>query len=224
MRIAVIQGNYIPWIGYFALVSAVDKFLLYEDVQYTKNDWRNRNIIDRNGQPIWLTIPVRHKTLGQKYLETQVSSDLWAEKHLKSLQMNFGALQSWAALFPHLRIHYESAKKLEYLSEINWLFLKFIIDFLEIKTPIERVTSRPISSNPSDSLFALLKNHGATQYLSGPSARSYINDEAFMEGGIKVEYVNYDKLIKYEFPWVSRVRPVTIIQDILEGYDAIKSN
>ena len=72
MRIAIIQSNYIPWIGYFEFISSVDKFILYEDGQYTKNDWRNRNFLRQNEKINWLSIPVKHQSLKQKFTEVDM--------------------------------------------------------------------------------------------------------------------------------------------------------
>lgn len=219
MRVAVIQGNYIPWIGYFALMSSVDKFLLYEDVQYTKNDWRNRNIIERNGRKMWLTIPVRHARLSQGYMETEVSDPLWAKKHFSTLQMNFGSLHSWHLLAPRFKKLYDDAAEFKFLHEINWSFLNFARDLLGINTPIERIQSKPKNMPPSASLLEVLKSQGASHYLSGPAAREYIDEKAFSEAGIYLQYADYHKLIKREFPWIAQVRAVTVLQEVLEGYD-----
>jgi WbqC-like protein family len=84
-RIAILQSNYIPWKGYFDIIASVDEFIVYDEVQYTKNDWRNRNIIKTPGGTLWLTIPVRHSgRFGQSISETRVSDRSWARKHWQS--------------------------------------------------------------------------------------------------------------------------------------------
>ena len=60
-RVAIIQSSYIPWKGYFDIIRGVDEFVLLDDAQYTRRDWRNRNIIKTPGGPQWLTIPVETK-------------------------------------------------------------------------------------------------------------------------------------------------------------------
>ena len=65
-KIAILQSNYIPWKGYFDLINMVDEFIIYDDVQYTKNDWRNRNKIKTSQGIQWLSIPVRQENLVQK--------------------------------------------------------------------------------------------------------------------------------------------------------------
>ena len=76
-KVAVLQSNYIPWKGYFEIIKEVDEFIIYDDVQYTKNDWRNRNkILSREGLQ-WLTILVKQKTIYQKINETEISRFNW---------------------------------------------------------------------------------------------------------------------------------------------------
>ena len=88
MRIAIIQSNYIPWIGYFEFIRSVDKFILYEDVQYTKNDWRNRNFLRQNEKINWLSIPVKHQSLKQKFTEVLVSDNIWTKKHFNTISIS----------------------------------------------------------------------------------------------------------------------------------------
>lgn len=64
--IAILQSNYNPWKGYFDLIALADIFVIYDEVQYTKNDWRNRNHIITLQVVQWITIPVKHDSLNQR--------------------------------------------------------------------------------------------------------------------------------------------------------------
>ena len=88
-KIAILQSNYIPWKGYFDLINMVDEFVLYDDVQYTHRDWRNRNKIKTSHGLKWLTIPVRQERFEQKIIETKVIDKRWNTKHWKSLVQNY---------------------------------------------------------------------------------------------------------------------------------------
>ena len=86
-RVAIVQSNYIPWKGYFDMIASADEFVLFDDVQYTRRDWRNRNRIVLDGQLHWLTIPVETKgRYEQRIDETQIADHSWAANHLKTLQ------------------------------------------------------------------------------------------------------------------------------------------
>lgn len=89
-KVAILQSNYIPWKGYFDIINMVDEFILYDDMQYTRRDWRNRNKIMTPTGLIWLTIPVENKgKFYQKINETKVLDHEWVDKHWRSIQYNY---------------------------------------------------------------------------------------------------------------------------------------
>ena len=92
MKAAILQSNYIPWKGYFDLMNKADVFIIYDEVQYTKNDWRNRNKIKTANGLNWLTIPVRQEKLSQRIIDTQVNSNEWRKKHWNSISMSYPGL------------------------------------------------------------------------------------------------------------------------------------
>ena len=83
-KVAISQSNYIPWRGYFDLIASVDEFVIFDEMQYTKRDWRNRNKIKTKEGALWLTVPVRVKG---KYLqnirETEINGISWQKNHWK---------------------------------------------------------------------------------------------------------------------------------------------
>src|SRR5262245_25332489 len=88
--VAIVQSNYIPWKGYFDLINLVDEFILYDDVQYTRRDWRNRNKIKTANGPQWLTIPVEVKgKYSQKIKDTMITDPDWAHKHWRSIAHSY---------------------------------------------------------------------------------------------------------------------------------------
>src|SRR6267143_4783502 len=88
--IAIVQSNYIPWRGYFDLINFADEFILYDDMQYTRRDWRNRNAIKSKAGLIWLTIPVQVKgKYLQKIKDTVVAGHGWANEHWVSIVHNY---------------------------------------------------------------------------------------------------------------------------------------
>ena len=80
--VMISQSNYIPWKGYFDMIASVDVFVVYDEVQYTKNDWRNRNLIKTKNELQWLTIPVKQESLSQTICETEVFNTNWKKKHI----------------------------------------------------------------------------------------------------------------------------------------------
>ena len=89
-KVAIIQSNYIPWKGYFDIINKVDEFILYDDAQYTRRDWRNRNKIKTPQGLKWMSIPVKVKgKFFQKISETKVSDTTWYKNHLALLKQNY---------------------------------------------------------------------------------------------------------------------------------------
>src|SRR3984957_9073742 len=123
-KIAILQSNYIPWKGYFDLIRSVDEFILYDDVQFTKNDWRNRNQVKSSQGPQWLTIPVLTKgKLAQKIKDTRISDRTWAINHWKAIQNYYSKsahLKDYQTLFEST---YAQCASIELLSEVNFKFI-----------------------------------------------------------------------------------------------------
>jgi hypothetical protein len=196
MKIALIQANYIPWIGYFSMINEVDKFIVYEDVQYTKNDYRNKNWILSSGEKIFLSIPVRHEFLGQNYMTIKVINGRWARKHFQTLRHHFHRSKNWKMIEPKLRECYEKSENLEYLYEINRLFLVQILNFLNIKTQLYFLDDFQQEATPSLRVAKIVKQFGGSSYLSGSAAKSYINENDFIDRDITIEWADYPRLIE----------------------------
>lgn len=97
-RVAIVQSNYVPWKGYFDLIAAVDEFVLYDDMQYTRRDWRNRNRIKTPTGPQWLTVPVMVKgRFEQPIRDTRIDGTGWAERHWKALECSYRRAPAFAA-------------------------------------------------------------------------------------------------------------------------------
>lgn len=200
MKIALIQGNYFPWVGYFAVVNAVDKFLLYEDVQYTKNDYRNRNWVYRGVDPtdnakVWLTVPVIHSNSGQRYLDTKVADRRWSRKHFGTIRQFLSKERNWNKFAPKFEQLFDELGDCEYLYEVNRHVLCFVLKSLGITTPVEYVSSVDMDGSASDRVASIVKSHGGTEYLSGSAAMGYIDEDDFSSKGISISWCDYPALI-----------------------------
>lgn len=199
--IAIVQSNYIPWKGYFDLINMVDEFILYDEVQYTKNDWRNRNIIKSVQGVHWLTIPV-HGKISSTIKEITVANHNWATKHWKSLISNYSKAPFFKEYQSLLELAYDECKTLDFLSEINFKFISLICRILQIKTKLVWSTSysteivSPLAK--TDRLIELCKKAGASHYVSGPLARNYIDEQLFQQNGIELRYIDYSNYPVYE--------------------------
>ena len=190
-KLAVVQSNYIPWKGYFDLINMVNEFILYDDAQYTRRDWRNRNLIKTRAGLQWLTIPVDVKDkYYQKIRETKVNDPDWGRKHWASLLHNYGKARYfnlYRDLFEPLYLD----NREEYLSQVNFQFMTAICNILGITTRLSWSMAYPLGEGKTDKLVTFCRNVGATHYVSGPSAKNYIDEEMFAAEGITVSYIDY---------------------------------
>ena len=197
-KIVILQSNYIPWKGYFDIMNMADEFIFYDEAQYTKNDWRNRNkILTRNGIQ-WLTLPVRQKKLSQLIKDTKIEDRRWAKKHWESLRQNYSKAKYFKKYKEIFEMIYINCNE-EFLSEINYKFINAINKILGIKT-IMRSSSEfnKTTAGPSERLLEICKECDADIYLSGPSARNYLNEGLFAQNNVKVEWMNYDNYSEYQ--------------------------
>ena len=212
-KVAIVQSNYIPWKGYFDLINSVDEFILFDDVQYTKRDWRNRNIIKAD-QPLWLTIPVQVKgKYDQKIKDVLVSDRDWRDQHWKTIRQNYARAQAFSQVEDVLADLYKKAD-FERLSDINFHFLKGLCQFLGIETKLTFSMDYHVIEGKSERLLSLCQQSGATTYLSGPSAREYMDEALFAKNGIDVEYMDYSNYPEYRqlrSPFVHEVSIVDLL-------------
>lgn len=196
-KIAILQSNYIPWKGYFDLINMVDEFIIYDDVQYTKNDWRNRNKIKTLQGVQWLTIPVRQISLEQKIKDTKISDVKWNIKHWRTISQNYSKaryFKEYREIFEKLYLTcYET-----YLSEINYKFLITINEMLGIKTNIRWSNEFEVIGGQTKRLLKIVKDCNADTYLSGPSAKNYFNKGFAKKENIQLEWMDYNGYKEYE--------------------------
>ena len=192
------QSNYIPWKGYFDMIAAVDEFILYDDVQYTRRDWRNRNKIKTAAGIQWLTIPVEVKgKYTQRVKDVVVSEPAWARTHWRTLLHQYASAPHFRDLKSSVEGWYDAVADMKFLSEINEQFLRASCAVLEIGTTITRSSDYALVDGRSERLLDLCKQARAATYLSGPAARAYLDEKIFEDAGIAVRWMEYDGYPEY---------------------------
>jgi hypothetical protein len=220
-RLAVVQSNYIPWKGYFDLINAVDEFVLYDDMQYTTNDWRNRNLIKTPSGAHWLTIPVATKgRFGQPIREVRTAGSIWRRKHWNAILLSYGK----STHFERYRGEFESLyldRDDELLSTINLGFLQAACRALGIKTRITFSMAYTLEGDRNQRLIGLCDQIGATKYVSGPAASVYLDEARFASAGIEVTYFDYSGYPTYKQRFGDFTHHVSVLDLIFnEGPDA----
>jgi hypothetical protein len=195
MRAAVIQSNYIPWRGYFDIMHDADVFVFYDDVQYTVNDWRNRNRVKTANGAVWLTIPVGDQN-NRRICDVEIRDQSWARRHWMTIEQSY----SRAPAFPRYADFFKSIYSQPWtsLSVLNQTTIKAIAgDLLGIRTRILDSRDFELHGKGSDRLLVLLKQLGATDYISGPAAKSYLDAELYARNGVRVHWKDYNHYPEY---------------------------
>jgi hypothetical protein len=214
-RLGIIQSNYIPWKGYFDFIASVDEFVLLDEVQYTRRDWRNRNKIKTNDGLRWLTIPVDTKGKYDESIDSiLVAGHEWTASHAAALRHAYGRAPHFRAEWPRIEGLYEMARGIERLSEINVLFLQSLCERLGISTLIRSSRDYATTGGKNERLISICKAAGATAYLSGAAAKDYLDSTLWSQEGISVEFKSYDVYPEYPQLYGDFVHGVTVL-DVL---------
>ncbi len=210
-KVAILQSNYIPWKGYFDVIAAVDEFILYDDMQYTRRDWRNRNKIKTPRGEQWLTVPVQAKgKYHQTIRDTMIEGSDWAKIHWNTLTHNYCRAPHFEEIAQWLEPLY-LAEKYTHLSELNRKLIRAACDYLGIKTVIRHSWEYVLLEGKTERLVELCVQAGGREYLSGPAAKDYIEENAFTEKGIKLTWFDYSSYPEYPQLWGKFIHGVTIL-------------
>jgi hypothetical protein len=190
-RLAIVQSNYIPWKGYFDLIRSVDEFVFLDDAQFTRRDWRNRNRIKTPQGTIWLTIPVISKGRYDQSIDATEIAAPWKDKHWTALRHCYAHAAHFSAFAPAVKALLDSVAEERLLSTVNQRLIAGICGLLGISTVLRSSRTYDSGGARTDRLIAICRAAGATHYLSGPSARAYIEPEKFAASDITLSYADY---------------------------------
>lgn len=220
-KVAIVQSNYIPWKGYFDMIAAVDEFILYDDMQYTRRDWRNRNQIKTPQGLMWLTVPVQVKgKYHQKIRDTEIDGTEWAALHWKSLAQNYCKAPHYQDVANWLEPLY-LGETYTHLSQLNRRFLEAICQYLGIRTRISNSWDYTLIDGKTERLADLCAQAGGSEYISGPAAKDYIDEKVFADMGIHLTWFDYAGYAEYPQLWGEFCHGVSILDLLFNcGQDA----
>jgi hypothetical protein len=190
--LAVLQPSYIPWLGFFDQILNSDVFILLDNVQYDKNGWRNRNRIKTDMGVMWLTVPIKSSgQFQQKIAEVKICYDKnWINKHIRALENQYSHSEYLSFYLPKLEEILN--EKHEMLVDLNYKIIQQCCDWLNIDTKIVRASDLHIAGEKNNKLLSICKIFGANKYLSGDSAKNYLDSNLFINNGIEVIWHNYN--------------------------------
>jgi hypothetical protein len=191
MRVVILQPSYLPWLGYFDQIAKADFFVFYDDVQFDKNGWRNRNKIKTPQGGLWLTVPVRLKN----HLELPINNveidnlQNWKNKHFNSLEINYSKAPFFLNYCKFFKETY--SRHWDYISELDIYLTVEISRILGIKTQFFRSSELGIKGDKTSRLINICKHFAADRYLTGDSAKDYLDQDMFRANSIDLEYQDY---------------------------------
>jgi hypothetical protein len=218
--LVITQSNYLPWRGYFDLLRSADEVVLLDSVQYTRRDWRNRNRIKTANGLQWLTIPVEVKGLFLQAIdETRIADSNWAKNHISAIEIAYARAAHYHSLAPWLFELIQGIAGESLLTTVNEYLLRALCGYLGITTPIRRcseVLDRTAlrAMKPTERLLAIAREVGATRYLSGPAAQTYLDLDLFTVAGIEVMWMTYQGYSSHPQLW-GPFEPHVSIVDLL---------
>lgn len=222
-KVAILQSNYIPWKGYFDMIASVDEFILYDDMQYTRRDWRNRNQIKTPQGVQWLTVPVQVKgKYDQKIKDTLISGSDWRQVHWKALSQNYRRAPYFKEVAAWLEPLYNS-ETYSHISQLNRRFIEAICGYLNINTLISNSSDYTLVDGKTERLADLCRQAGGAEYVSGPSAKDYVEAFIFSDMNIKLTWFDYAGYPDYPQLWGEFAHGVTILDMLFNcGKDTLK--
>lgn len=205
MNCVILQPSYIPWRGYFHQIHDADIFVFYDDAQYDARGWRNRNRVKTPDGTRWLTIPVLHKgsqPLERPSHEIEICWDRdWARKHWTTLTHLYGTAPHFDRYAPILEPFYSSRP--ERLVEFTIELTRTLAGELGIDSTrfLRSSTLERPAAQKTEDLLNILTHVGATRYISGPSARDYLDVDRLAQADIETRFM------EYEYPAYPQLHP-----------------
>lgn len=224
--VVILQPGYLPWLGFFDQLAQSDVFVYYDDVQFDKHGWRNRNRIKTTSGPSWLTVPVLHSGRpGQRLLDVEIDNrHSWSRKHVSAIAQSY-------ARAPHLK---------RYLGDVEAFFAtpwKLLIDldiaavallckWLGLTPRTVRASQLGIAGGQTERLVSICRHFSATRYLTGDAARDYLDERLFVQAGIALDWHGYEHPTYPQLhgPFIPSMSVVDLIMNVGPGsFDVLRS-
>lgn len=192
MRVGAIQSNYVPWRGYFDLIRSVDIFVIGDNLQYSTGSYRNRaKLLGENG-PYWITVPVRYRSRMPIEAVTigRPPGAIWQAVHATALRRSLGRAPCFDEAWDIWRAVTDRPHTL--LSTLNADLIASVCRALRIDTHIVQGHDLLRGPGRTERIVRMMEMLGARTYLSGPSAKSYLDLDLFRRHGLGLHYKSYD--------------------------------
>lgn len=198
MKLGIMQPYFIPYIGYWQLMNAVDKYVIYDDVNFIKGGWINRNYILVNGKPKYFNIPMLGASPHKLINEVGVNNDLkLIEKNMRIMENAYKKALYFAEVFPLVvKILYCNETSISEYIEFSF---KIIKEYLGITTDLIRSSSlnKNCSLRAQERVLHICDILGASEYYNAIGGMELYSSDAFKKRGIELKFIKTG-VIKYE--------------------------
>lgn len=208
MKLGIMQPYFLPYVGYFQLIAAVDTFIIYDNIKYTKKGWINRNRMLRNNNDALFTVPLEKESDSLNIVDRKISPDFDREKLLNQFKGAYHAAPNFASTYPLI-------ERIVRHSEIN-LFRYIYNSIIEVCAHLKLDTFIRLSSEieidhdlrSKTKVIAMCNTLGADVYLNPIGGSTLYNKEEFLQMGIKLQFIEPQYFSYAQFrppfiPWLS---------------------
>jgi len=189
MIVTIHQPEHLPWLGFFHKMALCDVYVLLDSVQFTKNNYQNRNrLIDHDGVVFWSTVPIRMVGHTDKRITDMEldNNQPWPRKIWARIVGAYRRHPYFNALAPELELIFMGGHTR--LVDLNLDLIQHFRHQLGISVPMVRSSTMVVEGNRSELLLSICKSLGADTYLSGPSGRDYLDTALFSASGVAIDY------------------------------------
>lgn len=192
MRIGILQPGYLPWLGFFEQMYKSEVFVIYDDIQYDKQGWRNRNRIKTSNGIQWLTVPVlsnfhEHPLTNIVAIDNKIN---WRKKHFLSIKQNYSRTPFYEEYIDMFAEAY--SREWQYLIDIDLYFITELANCLGMNNKkIVRSSTLGGKGDRTERLIAMCKIFKANTFYEGAAGKNYIDKKCFEKAGINVEFQDY---------------------------------
>lgn len=208
MKLAIMQPYLFPYIGYFQLINAVDKFVLLDDVNFINRGWINRNRILVNGREYLFTVPIKKASQNKLILECELSDELWQNKFLKTIEMHYKKAPYYNDVYPLIAEIVNNNQKnlsLFILSHIQKIF-----KFLNLKINVIPTSSvyKTLDLKAQEKIIEICKIEKATEYINPIGGTELYDKNRFLQENtmlffLKTKEIKYTQFNSNFIPWLS---------------------
>ena len=194
MNVVISQPMLFPWVGFFEQIRLCDKYIHYNDVQFSKGGFTNRVQVKSPSSSKWLTVPLANLHLGQSIDEVKINPcQDWRGKHMQLLDNCYGDAPYFLEMMEIVDSVY--SKDFEFIDDLAFNSILAVADYLNFteNTSFLEIKSLSIPGSSSQRVLEVVKAVNGDCYITGHGAKNYLDHESFDKAGIKVKYMNYEK-------------------------------